>query len=149
MFVAANSSEGGILIQIGQHVHKAETTTSRLDVIRRLDPSCLDLTALCGNLPMCVAAMAASMDLLPVLAPKVCSNSITCGDSSNSGRSGADAWQPASSRSGAGLLSGRARNLCLEAVMASCRSSEVQVCNFSTVLTQHSSVVGWKGPRMP
>lgn len=96
----------------------------------RFDPSCEELVTVCGSIPTFVAAAAASLELLPVMAPKVGSN--YSGSNSGSGGSSANgsntgAGQQAPWHTCSRLPSGWARNVRLETVMTSCRSTEVQV----------------------
>lgn len=94
----------------------------------KLTPAFEDVLQLCGSLPCVVAAAAASLELLPVTAPKACGSYITGRASEGGGRPycGADRLGQSSSRTR--LPSGRARNVRLETVMNACRSVEVQVC---------------------
>jgi hypothetical protein len=99
---------------------------------RRLVPTCEHLVAICGSLPTTTASLVASLDLLPVAAPK---SSSIAGSRTNSSKQAHHSDIPdalgslgSSNSSHARFPNGRARNVRLETVMASSRCVEVQVC---------------------
>jgi hypothetical protein len=89
--------------------------------------------ATCGSLRTITASLVASLDLLPVAAPKSSSSTTLHSLSSKQGRRHLDTSTPetlsgsGSSSSYARLPHGRARNVRLETVMAASRCTEAQV----------------------